>query len=154
MPFLSLWKLWNHKLTKIERTKKPLNGEAERLEKIYISVLQDESVKFREKLLEMYKKQIEFTEGLPCGDECRKYQESMNENYPTEKPLTADTVVEKIKKDADNVKIQKKNGKRHITVETGDGKKEEISEDEVVFNSTGVSQKFDGLKINYINEKG
>ncbi len=123
-------------------------------QKIYISVLQDESVKFREKLLEMYKKQIEFTEGLPCGDECRKYQESMNENYPTEKPLTADTVVEKIKKDADNVKIQKKNGKRHITVETGDGKKEEISEDEVVFNSTGVSQKFDGLKINYINEKG
>ena len=123
-------------------------------QKVYISVLQDESVKFREKLLDMYKKQVKFTENLPCGEECRKYQESMNENYPTEKPLTADTVVEKIKKDADTAKIHKKSGKRLITVETSDGKKEEIAEDEIVFNSIGASQKFDGLKINYINEKG
>jgi len=123
-------------------------------QKVYISVLQDEAAKFREKLLEMYKKQTEFTEKLPCGDECRKYQESMNENYPTQKPVTADEVVDKLKKDADNAKIRKKDGKRRITVETSDGKKEEIAEDEVVFNSTGMSQKFDGLKINYINEKG
>ena len=42
---------------------------------------------------------------------------------------------------------------RQITVETSDGKKE-IAEDEVVFNSSGVSNKFDSLKINFVNEKG
>ena len=120
-------------------------------QKVYISVLQDESVKFREKLLEMYQKQLEFTENLPCGEECRKYQESMAENYPTEKPLKADEVVEKLKEDAEKAVIPKKDG-RHITVEKGDGT--EIADDEVVFNSTGVAQKFDGLKINYVNEKG
>lgn len=119
-------------------------------QKVYISVLQDESVKFREKLLEMYKKQLEFTEKLPCGEECRKYQENLAENYPTEKPLKADEVVEKLKDDAEKAVIPKKDG-RHITVEKGGT---EIQEDEVVFNSTGMAQKFDGLKINYINEKG
>ncbi len=119
-------------------------------QKVYISVLQDESVKFREKLLEMYKKQVEFTENLPCGEECRKYQESMAENYPTEKPLKADEVVEKLKEDAEKAVIPKKDG-RHIIVEKGGA---ELPEEEVVFNSTGMAQKFDGLKINYINEKG
>ena len=39
------------------------------------------------------------------------------------------------------------------SLETSDGKKE-IAEDEVVFNSSGVANKFDGLKINFVNEKG
>ena len=121
-------------------------------QKVYISVLQDESSKFKANLLEMYKKQIEFVEKLPCDEECKKYQAGMNESYPTEKPLTADTVVEKLRENAEKAEIHKKEG-RQITVETSDGKRE-IAEDEVVFNSSGVANKFDGLKINFVNEKG
>ncbi len=121
-------------------------------QKVYISVLQDESSKFKANLLEMYKKQVEFVEKLPCDEDCKKYQASMNENYPTEKPVTSETVIEKLKENAEKAPIHKKEG-RQITVETSDGKKE-IAEDEVVFNSSGVSNKFDGLKINFVNEKG
>lgn len=121
-------------------------------QKVYISVLLEESARFREKLLDMYERQTEFVKNLPDNEECRKYQKSMNENYPTEKPHTADEVVEEIKENAEKTVIPKKDGRR-ITVEKSDGKTE-ISEDEVVFNSTGMAQKFDGLKINYINEKG
>ena len=76
----------------------------------------------------------------------------MNENYPTEKPVTSETVIEKLKENAEKAQIHKKEG-RQITVETSDGKRE-ITEDEVVFNSSGVANKFDGLKINFVNEKG
>lgn len=141
-------------------------------QKVYITLLQDESTKFRESLLDMYKKHLEWINNLPREQECKKYQQELKENYPTEEPVTADAVVERLKNDAEKAVIPKRD-EREITVEIPDNKKtvsdtdkkndnekpvsetesvdkkesskEEVSE-EVVFNSSGASPKFSDIK--------
>ncbi len=118
-------------------------------QKIYITMLQDEATKFRETLMEMYQNHLALIEKLPERQKCEEYQKDMKENYPTEEPVTADAVVEKLKEQAENAEIPKRD-ERQITVEMpGQKKEEEPAEEEIVFNSSGVSQN---IKINFINE--
>lgn len=136
-------------------------------QKVYITMLQDEVTQFRESLLDMYKKHLEMINSLPERQKCREYQESLNENYPTEEPVTADAVVEQLKTEAEETVVPKRD-ERKITVEMqgsknrSAGKKENKTEapqentDEVVFNSSGASQQFsdiknENIKINFVN---
>ncbi len=134
-------------------------------QKVYITMLQDEVTQFRESLLDMYKKHLEMINSLPEKQKCREYQESLDENYPTEEPVTADAVVDKLKEEAEKTVVPKRD-EREITVEMSKGKtsraegKEETAVphdgEEIVFNSSGASQKFadiknENIKINFVN---
>ena len=121
-------------------------------QKIYITVLQNEAAKFKKALLDMYNSQLELIEKLPREEDMKKYQESMDKNYQTEQPVTADKVVEELKQQAENTVIPKKDepdikvemsGDKEVKTET-----EQKSDEEVVFNSL----KNENIKINFVNQ--